>query len=75
MTETSESRDGQGAGDHDCIFAWGNPRAGLTLRQQVRLTIMRGYIRDGRGPIVGDSDYAAPTSSGLWLAKYWGDDA
>jgi hypothetical protein len=69
----NESRDGKGAGDHDTPWTWGHPCSGLTTLQQARLLVLRGYCKDQRGAIVGDSDYAAPTPSGLWLAKYWGD--
>ncbi len=47
-TETGESRDGTGFGDHDKPYFFGHPRECLTLRSQARLTIMRGYVMDTR---------------------------
>jgi hypothetical protein len=78
MTEqiTSESRDGTGSGDHDAPYAFGNPRACLTLRVQARLTIMRGYVKDHVGASVGDVDWVEPTPSGLLVPiANWPDEA
>lgn len=64
----SESRDGQGAGDHNVVFEFGHPRAGLSLMQQARLLVMRGYVMDRTGAIKGDTD--VPTASTA-IARYW----
>ena len=83
MAETSESRDGTGAGDHDVGFSWGHPREYLTLMVQARLTVMRGLVLDVRSapPSIrdqlrfsGDDDWVEPPPSGIWLARYWGDE-
>jgi hypothetical protein len=70
----SESRDGQGFGDHDVEYRWGSPRACLTTWQQAHLLVMRGYVRDRSGPIIGDSDYVVSTASGLFVpSEGWRD--
>lgn len=56
---TSESRDGQGAGDRDIPFEWGNPLAVMTAWQRVHLSQMRADIRAYKagqpgGPADGD---------------------
>lgn len=78
-----ESRDGKGSADHDVPYTFGHPRTCLTVMQQARLTIMRGYVLDASraAPTVrygGDSDYVYPMPSGLLVPTdpntYWGDD-
>jgi hypothetical protein len=71
----NESRDGKGAGDHDLAFGWGHPRSGLTLLEQARLTVMRGYVKDHVGAIEGDSDDYVARPSGLYVpvSDYWKD--
>lgn len=61
-TGTNETRDGEGAGDHDAVYAFGHPREYLTLMVQARLLIMRGYVMDARagekgGAADGDIDW------------------
>lgn len=74
----SESRDGKGASDHDKPFVWGQWRVCLTVLQQARLTVMRGYVLDTRAGIrglaadgdLGDFDnYVQSPDSGLFLPK------
>lgn len=74
MVETEhpgESRDNdrKGVGDHDLAFAFGHPRSCLTVRVQARLTIMRGYVLDHEGAVVGDDDRVVLSKSGLWLPE------
>lgn len=71
---STESRDGKGASDHDKPFVWGQWRVCLTVLQQARLTVMRGYVMDFRagargGAADGDLDHMVQTDSGLWVAK------
>jgi hypothetical protein len=71
----SESRDGNGAGDCDKAYAWGHPQACLTIRQQARLTILRGYCKDtlrggeARNCATGDLAYTEQTDAGLFIPK------
>ena len=67
---TSESRDGQGAGDHDIAFAFGSPASNLTTIVQARCLIMRGYVRDylhgeRGGAADGDLSYTEDSAAGL----------
>lgn len=66
----SESRDGQGAGDRDTAYAWGNAPSFLTLRQQARLTVLRGLVKDVQhgehgGPAEGDLSWTEELPSGV----------
>jgi hypothetical protein len=65
-TQTLESLDGSGAGDHDTPYVFGRtPRAlapfPFSTRQFVRLLILRSRVRDGL--IVGDT----PAAVALYL--------
>ena len=51
-SQTCESRDGSGAGDHDMPYVFGRePRAmapfPFSTREFARLLVLRGRIRDG----------------------------
>lgn len=76
MVVASESRDGQGAADHNVAYEFGHPRTCLTLMTQARLLVMRGYIRDKRGPIVGDEAFVALSPGGVLIPPWmhWGND-
>ncbi len=61
---TSETRDGEGAGDHDFKYAFGGDTlAGMTLWERMHLMLMRGDIKDFRAGKKGgaaDGDVNAP---------------
>ncbi len=66
----SESRDGQGAGDHDTPYTFGH--AGTCMRpwDLAHLLVMRGFVQNHRagvrgGACEGDDDYVIATHSGL----------
>jgi hypothetical protein len=67
----SESKDGAGAGDHDCEYTFGRAREYLTLMQQARLTVIRGFVMDSkrggeaRNCATGDLAYTEQLNSGL----------
>ncbi len=72
--EVGETRDGNGSGDHDRDFTWGNPRSYLTLMMQARLQIMRGEFMDARrgetgGAADGDVDWIKVTETGLFVPE------
>ncbi len=69
-----EHTDLPGAGDHDVAFTWGHPRDSLTLRNQVRLTILRGHVKDREGAIVGDADWVQVTPGGVLVVRVWRDE-
>lgn len=79
-TETGESRDGKGAGDHDREFSFGAPLALLDWHDHWRLLVLKGRCMDG-GPANGDTDWTEKRDSGLVvpvgpdLSKLWRDDA
>lgn len=71
---TGETRDGNGAGDHDVPYVWGNSASFLSLRQQALLLIMRGYVKDylageEGGAADGDLPVVLKTDSGIFLVK------
>jgi hypothetical protein len=83
----SRDTDRAGAGDHNCEFEFGHPRACLTAMQCARLLIMRGYILDvshappsirGHLRFGGDDDHVTRAPSGLFVPPdyaLWGDDS
>jgi hypothetical protein len=66
------SKDGQGAGDRDQRYAWGQPKTYLTTMQEARLLVMRGLVMDTRRGAHGnaaDGDISSGhlTPAGLWV--------
>ena len=64
MSEQTGSRDGQGAGDHDDPYHFGNPRGFLSERALGYLLILRGRIQDARHGL--DDVAAEDLEPSLW---------
>ena len=59
------TKDGTGCSDRDKPYVFGSPGGELTLRQQAKLMILRGYVIDAKAGLAqgaGDLtlDYAEP---------------